>query len=360
VIARQTRVVRIDRDRPDRAMIEEAAALIRRGGLVVFPTETVYGLGAHALDRAAVQQIFEAKGRPSTDPLIVHVADRREVAGIAQDVPELLAQLADAFWPGPLTLILGKHDRVPIEVTAGLQTVAVRLPDHPVARALLTAAGVPVAAPSANLFSRPSPTRAAHVVADLDGRVDLVLDAGSTDIGVESTVLDLTVRPPRVRRPGGVSIEALRAIVPAVEIQTLTSPASMAQRSPGQLLRHYAPSARVTLFDGSPHAVRERIRAQAAAAIGRGHTVGILAPEEDIAALRTLLRDDPAIRAVVLQEYGARCDPFRCARELFDALRTLDGAGVSEILASAPEPTGVGLAVRDRLTRAAEGRIVEV
>lgn len=254
--SRPTRVVVIDRTHPDPAVVAEAAACLRAGGLVVLPTETVYGLGANALNPAAVAAIFAAKGRPATDPLIVHVSGLEDLEAIVSDIPPVARRLASRFWPGPLTLILPKRATISDSVTAGLPTVAVRVPAHPVARAVIAAAGVPIAAPSANLFSRPSPTQAAHVLSDLDGRVDLVLDAGPTDVGVESTVLDLTVDPPLVRRPGGVTLEALRTVVPDVQVLTHHGDDREAQMAPGQLLRHYAPQARLTLINGNLEAVR--------------------------------------------------------------------------------------------------------
>ncbi|MEP7117528.1 MAG: L-threonylcarbamoyladenylate synthase, partial [Acidobacteriota bacterium] len=238
--ARHTRYLLVERAHPDAAVIAEAAALLRDGGLVAFPTETVYGLGAHALDAKAVAGIFAAKGRPATDPLIVHIATARGLDALARDVSSDARALAERFWPGPLTLVVAKRSEVPGVVTAGLDTVAVRVPAHPVAAALLHAAGVPVAAPSANTFSRPSPTSAAHVLADLDGRVDLVLDGGDADIGVESTIVDCTVTPPTVRRAGGVPFELLMEVVPTLQVNDAVAPTGVAQVAPGQLLRHSA------------------------------------------------------------------------------------------------------------------------
>lgn len=357
---RKTRLLVVDRERPDPVIIAEAAALIRSGGLVVFPTETVYGLGAHALDSRAVAGIFEAKGRPATDPLIVHVSGPQDLPALVREVPLVAKRLADRFWPGPLTLILPKGNRVPLEVTAGLDTVAVRVPAHPVARALLAAAGVPIAAPSANLFSRPSPTDASHALADLDGRVDMVLDAGRADVGLESTVLDLTVSPPLIRRPGGVSLEELRVMVPDVEVLRHRAGETEAQVSPGQLLRHYAPRARMTLLEGEPTSVRRRAVSDARTRAARGVRVGILAPEEDVTALTPDLETLAAAGQVVLRGYGSRREPAQAARELFDAIRSLDGTGVEEILAIAPAVPGIGLAIQDRLTRASEGRVIRV
>ena len=354
---RLTRVLEVDPSEPDPELIREAAVLLKAGALVAFPTETVYGLGAHALTEAAVLEVFEAKGRPATDPLIVHLWSEDEVAMVARDVPDVVRDLAARFWPGPLTIVLFKQPHVPSAVTAGRPTVGVRVPAHPVARALLEESRIPIAAPSANRFSRPSPTCAEHVLADLNGRIDLVLDGGPTPVGVESTVLDLTVSPPLVRRPGGVTIEALRAILPDVRAVTHVAGDAEAQAAPGQLLRHYAPRARLTLYLGEPAAVTDRMGADTRQLTGAGQRVGILAPEEDLMALAPLLASLAAAGRVRFANYGARRDPARAARELFAALRRLDDDGVDEILASAPEGHDIGAAIHDRLTRAAEGRV---
>ncbi len=355
---RQTRVLTIDSAQPDRVAVCEAGRLLREGGLVAFPTETVYGLGANALAVQAVRAIFEAKGRPSTDPLIVHIPSVHDIAAVARSVPAEVALLAAHFWPGALTLILPKRSEVPPDVTAGLDTVAVRVPAHPVARAILEAAGVPVAAPSANRFSRPSPTEASHVLADLDGRIDLVLDSGHTDIGLESTVLDLTVSPPLVRRPGGVSLEALQAVLPTVQLVQRFTRAEDAQIAPGQLLRHYAPKARMTLLQGAPDAVRAHIVGEARPLLERGLRVGILAPEEDLIDVKRALIADTA--ALALQNLGSRTRPAEIARRLFDAIRAIDAQYPDEIYAVGIGTDGIGLAVHDRLTRASEGRVIQL
>ncbi|MGE0041743.1 MAG: L-threonylcarbamoyladenylate synthase [Vicinamibacterales bacterium] len=353
-----TRVLVVDPLDPAPAAVAEAAAVLRRGGLVVFPTETVYGLGANALDRTAVAGIFRAKERPASDPLIVHVPDAGGMAAVATHITAQAWALAARFWPGPLTLILPRRPEVPDEVTAGLGTVGVRVPAHPVARALLVAAGVPVAAPSANRFSRPSPTRAAHVLADLDGRVDVVLDAGPTEVGVESTVLDLTTTPPLVRRPGGIAVEAIRAIVPDVEVRAGVSGVEERQASPGQLLRHYAPASPMTLYVGDPDRAVDRLAADARQLVGAGLRVGVLAPGEDLARLAPLIAAQAAAGRIVTRPVGTRRDPAGAASALYEAIRAIDGAGVDRILATAPAAEGIGLAIRDRLTRAAEGRVV--
>ena len=350
----------VDRVRPDAAVIADAAQLLRAGKLVVFPTETVYGLGAHALDAEAVAGIFAAKGRPSTDPLIVHVAHAGALASLAREIPETARALAARFWPGPLTLIVPKRTEVPDIVTAGLDTVAVRVPAHPVALALLTVAGVPVAAPSANRFSRPSPTTAAHALFDLAGRVDLVLDAGPTDIGVESTIVDCTVSPPVVRRAGGVPFDVLAEVVPGLRVAQTVADVATAQVAPGQLLRHYAPNARLTVYTGAPVAVVARLAVEIRRHVGQGARVGVLAPDDDLLALAPEIAAAAARGRVVPASLGKRHDPTAAARALFAALRALDASEVDVIVASGPVLSGLGAAVWDRLRRAAEGRVVPV
>lgn len=356
----KTRVVMVDAERPDPQAIAEAAAVIRAGGLVAFPTETVYGLGAHALDAAAVGRLFEVKGRPATDPLIVHLAHIGQLGQVAAEVPPAARALALAFWAGPLTLVLPKKPVVPDVVTAGRPTVAVRVPSHRVARALMETCGAPVAAPSANRFSRPSSTRAGHVLSELDGRIDLVLDGGLTPIGVESTIVDCTVSPPVLLRPGGVTREALLAHIPDLVVGGRMARADSPQRAPGQLARHYAPAARMTLFEGAPAAVQARLATEARTLVAQGHRVGILAPAEDVLALAPELAAHAASGRVRLQAYGRRATPGTAAAALFDALRALDEEGPDVMLAAGIGAEGLGAAVRDRLLRAAEGRIVNV
>ena len=353
-----TRILTIDRDLPDPAAIEEAAQALRDGKLVAFPTETVYGLGAHALDLAAVQKIFDAKERPPTDPLIVHIAHIGQVSQLAAGLPAGARKLALSFWAGPLTLILKKKTHVPDLVTAGLPNIAVRVPSHRVARALMEMSGIPIAAPSANRFSRPSPTTAAHVMADLDGRVDLVLDAGPTDIGLESTIVDFSVDPPVLRRPGGITLEQVQSLVPEVVSQTAeAADPDQPQPAPGQLTRHYAPRASLTLFEGPPAPVVARLAADARTAVAQGSRVGILAPEEDLRALAPLIAPSAASGRIEVQPYGSRQDIERAGRELFSAIRAIDATGVDLIFASSIGSDGLARAIQDRLMRAAEGRI---
>lgn len=342
-----TEVVRVDRERPDPAAITRAADCLRRGGLVAFPTETVYGLGVHALDRDAVRRLFDAKQRPSNDPLIVHIATIDQVADLVQEVPDAAGVLASRFWPGPLTLVMRRGPAVPPEVTAGLDTVAVRMPSHPVARALLEAARVPVAAPSANLFSRPSPTRAAHVLEDLDGRIDMVLDGGPTDVGVESTVLDLTADVPTVLRPGAIGVHALRRVIPTVsEGGTGAKTATEAVRSPGLLPKHYAPRAPLTLYCGRKASLPDALKKGAQDALARGQRVGLLATREDASTLRDL--------PVILADLGPERDVEGLAARLYAALRELDAQHVDVVLArDVGGPDDLSRAIRDRLQRAA-------
>ncbi len=343
-----TDVIRVDPVHPDAAALTRAAECLRQGGLVAFPTETVYGLGVHALDRAAVQRLFAAKGRPANDPLIVHIESVERLRNLVLSVPDAARDLAARFWPGPLTLVLPRSPQVPDEVTAGLNTVAVRVPGHAVALKLLAVAGVPVAAPSANLFSRPSPTRASHVIDDLGGRIDLVVDGGPTQVGVESTVLDLTGDVPTILRPGAVSLDMLRAILPRVEQRSPGELVRGAMPSPGMLERHYSPRAPLTVFDHvSGDAVADLVR-DACASIARGQRVGIMAADEDRAALTEVERSGATV--VYL---GSERDLGTVASRLYASMRELDASGVDRILARGfPGDEGLAVAISDRLRRA--------
>ncbi len=341
-----TRVVRVDPEHPDPARLAEAGAVLRSGGLVAFPTETVYGLGANALDPAAVARIFAAKGRPAHDPLIVHIAAVDEAARVAAAVPERARALWARFAPGPLTLILPKHPAVPAAVTAGKPTVAVRIPAHPVALGLIRAAGVPIAAPSANKFGHTSPTTAQHVLDDLGAAVDWILDAGPTPVGVESTIVDVTVDPPALLRPGGVPREALEDALGGPVVWRGDVVAAEDVRAPGMLPRHYAPRVPLWLFEGPRAWAREALWQTAAQlARGQGQRVGALVPHADAARLRPL--------GVVVADLGPEHDPAGMARRLFAGLRDLEAAGVEVILARTVAEQDVGLAIADRLRRAA-------
>ncbi|HPC75598.1 MAG: L-threonylcarbamoyladenylate synthase [Thermovirgaceae bacterium] len=326
----RTEVIAVDRENPGEGPIRRAAGVIRGGGLVAFPTETVYGLGADALSPEAARKIFQAKGRPADNPLIVHVA-AKEAAALVGHLDERSRGLMDLFWPGPLTLVVRAAGRVPKEVTGGLDTVAVRMPAHPVAIALIEVSGVPIAAPSANRSGRPSPTTAGAVLEDLGGRVELILDAGPTAVGVESTVLDVTGDHPVLLRPGGVSLEDLDEAAGPVLLPT---GGRGEERSPGTRYRHYAPSIPVILVEAG------KARTGEPGLPGGGAPaayVGMSPPPAGVVA---------AARFASVEEY---------AKGLFSALRELERSGAEVILAELPAGEGVGLAVRDRLARAASG-----
>ncbi len=347
-----TEVMAVDPAEPDPSAIIRAAAEIAAGGLVAFPTETVYGLGGDATNADAVAKIFEAKGRPTTDPLIVHISHFGELEDVAVEPPAVARRLAERFWPGPLTLVLRRSDKIPSSVSAGLDTVAVRYPNHPVAIALMRASGKPIAAPSANRFSRPSPTRAEHVLADLRGRVRLVLDGGPTQVGVESTVVDCTCDLPEVLRPGGVTVEELRSVEPNIAYAPRQAESSQAVSSPGLLLKHYSPRAEVQLFEGPRGAVLTRILAEIDEVASQGKAAGLLAYTEDLVPL--------AGARIPSFDLGAAATPDVVARKLFEGLRWLDEQAVDVILVRSPSRESLGEAIWDRLYRAAEGRVIRV
>lgn len=325
--------------------IREAGLRIKRGETVAFPTETVYGLGANALSNEAVQKIFEAKGRPGDNPLIVHISDRVQLKDLVLSVPREAEALMDAFWPGPLTIVFPASGRVADKVTAGLPTVAVRMPDHPVARALIEAAGVPIAAPSANRSGRPSPTTAAHVLEDLTGRIAGILDGGATGVGVESTVVDATVRPLTILRPGGVTREQLVACVGEVESDAALTTPDAKPKAPGMKYRHYAPKAPVYLVTGDCERVRRFVR-QAKA---EGKAVGVLTTAEHRDAY-----PDADFVAVA----GRRTDLATVAHGLYDALRAFDSRALDVIFSETFERAGIGEAIMNRLNKAAAHRVL--
>jgi L-threonylcarbamoyladenylate synthase len=338
--------------------VEAAAEILRGGGLVAFPTETVYGLGALGLEPAAVERIFVAKGRPHSDPLILHVAEAEWVRGLVRSLPPHAERLMERCWPGPLTLVLPKSERVPLLVTAGQDSVAVRMPRHPVALELIRRVGSPLAAPSANLFSRPSPTTAAHVREDLDGRIHAVLDAGRTEVGVESTVLDARGEVPLILRPGGLSREAIAEVLglPVAllgeagsgESPTPQSEVRNPQSSPGLLTKHYSPEAEVRLYEGEGAAVIEAIRRDAGA-VGPEKLAVILAFTEDMPFLNDLGRP--------VYSLGSRFELEHAAHWLYYWLRHMDRKGTDVIFVRAAPPGGLGDAINDRLRRAASGRV---
>ncbi|MCD6432391.1 threonylcarbamoyl-AMP synthase [Candidatus Bathyarchaeota archaeon] len=349
----KTLVLKVDSQKPDLEKIRIAAAIIKRGGLVAFPTETVYGLGADALNSKAVLSLFKAKKRPLDNPPIVHVGNLEDVYKLAEEVPVKAERLMRAFWPGPLTLIFKRSKVVPSVTVAGLDTVAVRMPRHKVALALLRESGKAIAAPSANLAGKPSPTTAEHVLEDLDGRIDAVLDAGPTNIGVESTVLDLTVDPPQILRPGGTSYEILKEVLGKVNLH----PVAVAEeelamekaRSPGLRHRHYAPKAKVVVVEGELSAMVDKINELVGFYRQKGYEVGVLATDETV----------DRYKVGVIKSLGSRNNLAVIAKNLFGRLREFDLEGVDVIIAEGVPTRGLGLAVMNRLRKASGYHIVK-
>jgi L-threonylcarbamoyladenylate synthase len=329
-----TAIIELDAQHPDPTLIQRAASIIRSGGLVAFPTETVYGLGADALNPSAIRRIFEAKGRPADNPLIVHICDRAMLDLLTSEVSASAESLIAAFWPGPLTLVLKRRPEVPDSVSAGLATVAVRMPRSPIALELIHRVERPIAAPSANLSGRPSPTTATHVSRDLEGRVDMILDGGPTNIGIESTVLDMTSEPPVILRPGWVTREQLTDTIGRID---LAETDEALKRSPGTRHRHYSPSARVVLLDSASTESVERLCRD----FLQDGPVGF------IGHTRVAI-DDPRFSAILLE---IAADAY--ARSIYSALRELDQWGAIVIVVEGINEQGEGAAVMDRLRRAA-------
>jgi len=324
----------------DAENINKAGAAIAGGKIVAIPTETVYGLAANALDENAVKRVFEAKGRPQDNPMIVHIASFSDLSLICDDIPKIAKKLADRFWPGPLTMVVPRGKRIPSSVCAGLDTVAVRCPSHKVASAIIRASKVPVAAPSANTSGRPSPTTASHVIADMDGKIDMIVDGGASDVGLESTVLDITASPPRLLRPGGVTPDEIQSVVGEITIdKAVTEKIDPRKpvRSPGMKYRHYAPRAPITIVDGAPYKTAKYILSVC------DRSDGVLCFDE--------FKD--MFRYTFCVSYGPYGDSAKQAFCLFDALRSFDETDVKRIFAQAPDASGVGLAVSNRLRKAA-------
>ena len=341
----------------DKGCLAEAGSIIRQGGLVAFPTETVYGLGGDALNPLSSKKIYEAKGRPSDNPLIVHICCFADIYRIVSDAPEhrqmleAAGRLADAFWPGPLTMILPKSDTVPFETTGGLSTVAVRFPSHRTAQALIAAAGGFVAAPSANTSGRPSPTLAKYVLEDMDGRIDMVIDGGEVGIGLESTIVDLTVEPAEILRPGYVSRDMLQEVLGRVETDKACSGESeQTPRAPGMKYRHYAPNGDMTIVSGKKENVAAYINRQTELAKSEGKRSGVIATDETAAGYR----------ADIVKSVGSRTDELSAARHLYTILREFDEEGAEAIYSEAFEGDGIGEAVMNRLLKAAGYHIIQV
>ena len=331
----------------DENAVKTAAELIRAGEVVGMPTETVYGLAANALNGEAVKKIFLAKGRPQDNPLIVHIADFDQIYDLCPAVPPQAKLLADAFWPGPLTMIVPKGDCIPDEVSCGLDTVGIRLPSHPMARALIHESGVPLAAPSANTSGRPSTTTAAHVMHDMDGKIAAVLDGGACGVGVESTVITLALERPRLLRPGGITLEQLRSVLGEVDVDRALYEKigdDVKVSAPGMKYRHYAPKAPVTVVRGNPQDTAKYIAERISDA------TGVLCFDEYREMFPTC----------VVECFGSQDDLGAQAREVFDRLRAFDDTAVTQIWAQCPSDEGLGLAVANRIKKAAGFSVIEI
>lgn len=348
----ETKILRINPLNPEIDLIAEGARYIRKGKLVAFPTETVYGLGANGLDEEAVKNIFIAKGRPQDNPLILHVSKIDEVRPLVKSIPEEAKILMEEFWPGPLTIIFERSSIVPDIITAGLNTVAIRMPNHPVALELIEASGVPIAAPSANTSGKPSPTLAEHVIEDLYGKIDMILDGGPTGVGLESTVLDLTTDVPTILRPGGITLETIRHFIPNAELDLsiISSNEKIVPKSPGQKYRHYAPKAKMIVFTGDVENIVEAIKDRAKKYEMEGKKVGIMATEET--------KDKYSQGSVI--SVGSRKMKGTIARNLFNTLRKFDEIGVDIILSEGVEMGQIGTAIMNRLKKASGGNIIKV
>lgn len=337
----------------DREVLEKAAAIIRAGGLVAFPTETVYGLGANALDEAAAKKIYAAKGRPSDNPLIAHVSCLEEIAPLVSNMPENGKKLAKAYWPGPMTMVFPKSAIVPYGTTGGLDTVAIRMPSDPIAAELIRLSGVPIAAPSANTSGRPSPTRADHVLQDMDGKIDAIIDGGPVGIGLESTIVDVTEEMPMVLRPGAITVEMLRETVGEVGIDpAILGPVSadVRPKAPGMKYRHYAPKADLTLVEGETEAVVETINRLAGEKLAEGRKVGIICTDET----------KDRYPAGMLESIGARARQETVAHNLYAVLRDFDDRGAEYIFSEGFSEDNLGRAIMNRLNKAAGYHILKV
>ena len=349
----KTERILVDREHIDGKVMERAGQILRQGGLVAFPTETVYGLGGNALDPEASRKIYEAKGRPSDNPLIAHIGNLSQLPLLAREIPETARKLIDRFWPGPLTLIFEKTEAVPYATTGGLDTVAVRFPSDPVAKAFIEAAGVPVAAPSANTSGRPSPTTAEHVKEDLDGRIDMILDGGPVSIGLESTIVDVTGPTPMILRPGYITLEMLRETVgeAGVDPAVLKKPSGdLRPKAPGMKYRHYAPKGQLIIFKGSRENVKKAILERGKALLAQGKRVGVICCEED----------ETEFSALGAVSIGKREDEEAIAHNLYYILRRFDEEGTEVIFSESFDGSGLFAAIMNRLVKAAGYHIEEV
>ena len=350
----QTKLIKIDADDPNKEDMREAAEIIRSGGLVAFPTETVYGLGANALDPEASKRIYAAKGRPSDNPLIVHISRFEELLSIAKEVPPQAKKLADAFWPGPLTMIVWKNEKVPYETTGGMDTVAIRMPNHPVALALIDESGCMIAAPSANTSGKPSPTEAGHVALDLDGKIPMILDGGPVGIGIESTIIDLTEKVPMILRPGYITKEMLEEVAGEVDVDPavlMTEPKkNIVAKAPGMKYRHYAPRGQLTIIEGKEEAVIQKINEIVLQKEQEGCNVAVIATEES--------KDRYHCKQIF--SIGSRKSEGSIAAGVYDILRRMDAIGAEYIYTESFAQDHLGQAIMNRMIKAAGYHKIEV
>lgn len=350
----KTIVKKINEKNMEPGCLKDAAYILQQEGLVAFPTETVYGLGGDALDSQAAKKIYAAKGRPSDNPLIIHIADIESLKELTKEVPEKAYQLANKFWPGPLTMIMQKSDKVPYGTTGGLDTVGIRMPSNKIALQLIRESGVCIAAPSANTSGRPSPTRAEHVIEDLNGKIDMIIDGGAVGIGLESTIVDLTTKIPMILRPGFITKEMLEEVIGTVEIDKSIIAKEMdptlKPKAPGMKYKHYAPKADLTIVEGKEQAVVDKINEYAAQKMKDGYQVGVIATDETFARYK----------ANHVKTIGSRYDEEQIARGLYAILREFDEQQVDVIYSEGFADSKLGQAIMNRLLKAAGYHVVEV
>ena len=342
----ETKLVKVNSENPEKEILEEAAEILKNGGLVAFPTETVYGLGANGLDAHACKKIYEAKGRPSDNPLILTIGDVSGLYPIVSRVTENAQKIIDAFWPGPITLVLPKAECVPPEVTGGLDTVAVRYPSNKIARELIKTAGIPVAAPSANSSGKPSPTRASHVVFDMDGKIDMIIDGGAADWGLESTILDVSADKPVLLRPGAVTKEMIEKVVGEIDVDSAVyskPSADIVPKAPGMKYKHYSPAAKVILVSGERQKVIDKINERVAEDSAKGYKVGVMAT----------VQTENSYKCDNILVVGDREKPETIGANLFKILRKFDFIGADIVYSEVFEEDGEGAAIMNRLNKAA-------
>lgn len=354
VLKMDTKIIQIDAQNFKTEELDLAAGILRNGGLVAFPTETVYGLGANALDVKASKKIYEAKGRPSDNPLIVHISKIEDLGKLAEEIPDTAYQLAEVFWPGPLTMILKKKEIVPDGTTGGLNTVAIRLPVNKIARELIAHSGIYIAAPSANISGKPSPTKAEHVINDLNGKVDMILDGGNAILGLESTIVDLSGSKPMILRPGSITKEMLEHVIGSIEydpvILAKKPTMNLVPKAPGMKYRHYAPEGSLTIYEGTQDAVVHAINKVAQEKVNLGHSVGVIATEET----------KDFYQYGILKSIGSRKDEATIAASLYDILRQFDELHTEFIYSESFADNSLGQAIMNRLLKAAGYHILKV